>query len=953
MSSVSYFPIVGIGASAGALDTLRSFFSKIPADLPAAFVVIQHLSPNHKSMMGELLSKHTSLNVSTAKHGEMVKSGCVYLIPRKKILNIFDNRFFLEDKNPKPSMNEMPINIFFRSLADNSFDRAIGIILSGTGSDGSQGVKAIQNNGGLIIVQSPKEANFDGMPKNAIATGAANFVLPVDKIAAKVSEIIYRLSENPNQHVTFYDTTDRFISQLILFIKDKFDHDFSYYKQSTIERRINRRIVITQQENIKNYYNYLKTSEQEQRILFRELFISVTRFFRDREAYDKLSKYVFPQLLNKNQPNKVVRIWSAGCSTGEEAYSIAILVYDYLEKNNLELDFKVFATDVDAEAIKKAGMGRYGQRIAEDIPPDLLEDYFIKQGAEYLVKRIIRQKIVFSTHDLLSDPPFQHIDLLLCRNLLIYMEPQQQHKLITNISFSLNPGNFLMLGSSESLTDLQAFFHVLDTKWRIFKLGKRIENYDKDLIVSRKFINSLPRKMAELNQAKPLDNNKLSRILMEKFIPPTIIVNLKGEVVYSYGNIHKYLHISTHLSVRQIYNTKIQDILPPEFKKIITEGMHTTFSTKNDHLLQVENIPENIAHSGPLSIQYIYLSDLFSTSAGVIISFVDCKLQERYLAQNNKTEGEINTVRNLESEIEHQDTKLKNVFQELESYNYELQNTNEELLSANEELHSTNEELQSVNEELYTVNTEYQEKIQELTELNSDLNNLLDNFDVGVIFLDTNLNIRKYTAKTKDIINILDADIGRPLSDFALPISKSEFTATAKNVIQQAESREKEVKVKNEWYTLKILPYYVAKNQIAGLLVAFIEITRLKSNNLQLSLLNEQLKKFIQIIEHLESAIIITDINGTIEYVNNKFLDIYGYYSDEVIGKNRNMLVYDKRNDSYFKIIKKQMEKGKVWKGKMTYKSKNGTKIVEQAFFFPAKDRSGKISHIIKIAEKL
>ncbi len=728
MGSAKEFYVVGIGASAGGLEAIESFFSKVPSDSGLAFVIIQHLSPDYKSLMPEILLKRTSLPVHTAEDGMEVKPDNVYLIPRKMNMKIFHSRLHLTEKNNLQVLN-LPIDIFFHSLAEDFEDKAIGVILSGTGSDGSRGIRVIRENGGIIIVQDPDSSKFDGMPKSAITTGTVDFILPPQEIPEKIMRYVkhpYIKDKDKNHELA--KVPEDYLSKIILFIKETFGLDFTYYKDTTISRRIERRLSINQVENLKDYLDYLYSSKKEQKTLYNELLIGVTKFFRDSEAFLIVENEIIPSIFENKLPKDEVRVWVSACSTGEEAYSVAILFKEYMLQHSLENKIKIFATDVDKTAIEYASIGVYNASISADVSPERLSRFFIQAGDSFRINDEIREMIVFARHNVIKDPPFNKIDFLLCRNLLIYFQTALQQKVLSLFNFALNKTGYLFLGNSESIGDMEHFYETINIKWKIFK-SKRSSKLPAD-ILDEKFPGGLINPKFQMR--KPVYALKspvadLVNIFTEKIIediaPETVIVNENYEIINSFGDLNKFLIFPKTRRINEGFEYIITKMVPSNLKLTFSIAINKAIKSGNEvihHQVKFQKSESDFIIADlkfiPLLKQelyekyvliYFYERDFSQIPGTEIKSFedVDQQAQQR--------------IFDLENELKHTKENLQASIEELETTNEELQSTNEELVSANEELQSTNEELQSVNEELYTVNTEFQAKNHDLLVMNN------------------------------------------------------------------------------------------------------------------------------------------------------------------------------------------------------------------------------------------
>ncbi|HAN39408.1 MAG TPA: chemotaxis protein CheR [Chitinophagaceae bacterium] len=833
--------IVGVGASAGGLEALQEFFSNVPENCGLAFVVVQHLSPDYKSLMDELLARHTKIPIQIAEESMEVQPNNIYLIPPRKNISIFHNKLFLDTQNNKKSLN-LPVDVFFRSLAVEKGKNAIGIVLSGTGSDGTLGTRAIKEAGGMIMAQDETTAKFDGMPRNCIATGLVDFILP----PAAMPEALVNYTKHPftqanktNENILTKNIDA--LTKVVLILRDHCGIDFSYYKENTLVRRLERRVSINRFDTLEDYLKFLNESNKEKETLYRELLIGVTRFFRDTEAFARIKEKVIPNIDFKSK--KPIRIWSVGCSTGEEVYSLAILFQEYLDQNELDCDIKFFATDVDKYALEQASTGFYPESIVADVDPMYLTKYFNKRENGFQINDAIRKNIVFATHNLLKDPPFSKLDLLICRNLFIYIKPEMQHRILSFLHYSLSPKGFLFLGSSETLGAMSDGFDIIDAKWKIYKvkasykptLGKALPT---PLYVSKS------KSPVQLSNPQDLGTVKFEHLadnLLTTLAPPSIIIDEHDNIVHIVNNVNKFISFRPGKFSHNVFSH-----LHKNLQQIVRTQLHKLKKEKKATLL--ETIFE--AEEG-IRLRVVIEGKLLTISNEIfyIISFREESEEEAHQHTSNNAllleQVEKESIRYIELQKELQYTKesLQATVEELETSNEELQSSNEELIAANEELQSTNEELQSVNEELFTVNSEYQSKIEELTKINNDINNLLKNTEVGALYLDSKLCIRKITPLVASITNILPSDTGRPIAHISVVNVYPEMIEDINYVTETLQPIEREFIANNgKSYLVRTLPYRTENNAIEGILLTFVDISKLKVEKQNLELTSKRLQ---------------------------------------------------------------------------------------------------------------
>ncbi len=891
------FFVAGIGASAGGLEALELFFKKIKNDSGIAYVVVQHLSPDYKSLMGELLAKYTELPIFRVEDGMKVQPNCIYLIPPKKNMTIFHGKLFLTEQIHSGGLN-LPIDIFLRSLADDMAERAIGIILSGTGSDGALGVRAIKGAGGMVIVQDETTAKFDGMPRNAIATGMVDFVLAPEDMGDQLHKYMQHPLVSKNDKKTKLSIDDEDIySKILAVIRSKVGTDFTYYKPNTIIRRIERRIGVHQLESIDDYLSLLMNSSSEASILYKDLLIGVTKFFRDDDAFHVVEERLIPSMLENKKQGDLVRIWDVACSSGEEAYSLAILFKEYMIKHNIEFDLKIFATDIDKDSIEYASSGCYPESIAADVSTDRLNKFFTKSGDIYKINDSIRQMVIFATHNIIKDPPFSKIDMISCRNLLIYLQPIMQKKVISAFNFSLNPNGFLLLGTSESIGDLMAYYYTFDNKSKIYRTKEGIRaplvsDFYMPLFKKKKIGMEFFNQSASKNNPLELSIETLTKELFEKYIPASVLIDEKFELLHVFNNVNKYLKVPAgrvSLNILSMANSELTVPLSTAVHKCIKEEKEVIYNG-----LQIRLDDENVNLN--LIVKPVYFKDLGRNL--LQISFVESKSKTIQADDEpfDRVDNAMQRISDLELELQFNKENLQATIEELETSNEELQATNEELIASNEELQSTNEELQSVNEELYTVNSEYQNKIDELTELNNDVSNWFSISNIGAIFLDLQLKIRKYSPAITKFINLLTTDIGRPINHISYNFEYKNFFDDIFSVQKTLKPIEAEVLANDKsWYLVKIMPYRTLENAVRGIVVTFIDISSTKKIEAQLMLERNLL---IRVLDNSPTGKMMVDAAGYITFVNHKVEEIFTLSKEEIVG--------EKYNSEKFKFYRKE-----------------------------------------------
>jgi two-component system CheB/CheR fusion protein len=876
--------VVGLGASAGGLESLEQFFAHTPVDSGLAFVVIQHLSPNFPSMMDELLARHTSLPLHRAEEGMQVAPNHVYLLPPKKEMTVRQGRLHLIDKDPKLGLS-LPIDHFFRSLAAECGPRAVAVVLSGTGSDGSRGVVDVHEAGGLVVAEDGSSASFDGMPLSAQATGCVDLVLPAAQIPAVLLEHL-RVPQQVRQPPPPAESQPAFdIEAVFELLRERHDIDFSHYKPTTVGRRIERRLPIVRAANLKDYIGRLRQDPEELNALYHDLLIGVTEFFRDAQPFHWLQRQLLPQLLQRVPPAEELRLWVAGCATGEEAYSLAILFHEALEAARRPINMKVFATDVHQASLEQAGRAIYDPQRLAGVPADRLRRYFNRRRNRFQVSQELRQLIVFARHNLIKDAPFTNLDLISCRNLLIYFQPQAQTKAVSFLHFGLKSGGTLMLGSSETPGALSDEFDTLHESYRLYRKRRDVRlPTELRLPAARGGRRPAPPPTLPSRGATPHAGRNLSAVherLLDRFMPPSLLINEHREVVESFGGAEKLLRIKG----RRVSHDLL-DLLDTETDTTILAALHRV-----------------MRHGQPLSFSGVRLKqgDQQQTFRIHIEPTLDDQtaprhylialepLGETHPATGTSPDVDVNEmthdqVRHLEEELRYTKENLQATIEELETSNEEMQATNEELVASNEELQSTNEELHSVNEELYTVNAEHQKKIDELAELNRDMEHLLRTTDMAIVFLDRDLCIRRFTPRVAEIFDLVDQDLGRRISTFSHSICHGHLMEELQAVLDDGIARESEVRdVRNRVYFMRMLPYCV-DNEIRGVVLALIDISVLDAARSQILHLSA-------IVESSEDGIIGFDLAGRITSWNAGAERLYDYTSKEAVGRDISIIV--------------------------------------------------------------
>jgi two-component system CheB/CheR fusion protein len=817
--------VVGIGASAGGLEALERFFENVPIDSGMAFVVVQHLSPDFKSLMDEILARRTALPIRLVEDGMCVEPNHVYLIPPKKEMIISGGRLLLSERGRDQDIS-LPIDVFFRSLAQDCGPHAIAVVLSGGGSDGSRGVRAVHDAGGLVVVQDFETAQFDGMPKTARDAGVADHVLPPQAMPDALLRHVQRGS-SPEQ---VEHAAEPGMHAVYRMLEEQFGIDFTHYKPSTITRRIERRLQLSHVDDIDAYVARLRGEHKELDILYRDLLIGVTRFFRNEEAFEVLEREVLPELLRDGQREVPFRVWVAGCATGEEVYSLAILLHELMAESGRA--FKIFATDVHHGSLEVATRALYDEEAVAKVSPERLSRYFVPHGKHYQVVPELRQAVVFAHHNVVKDAPFTRVDFVSCRNMLIYLQPSAQEKVLSRFHFALNRGGIMVLGPSESLGHLDHDFETIDKPWRIYRKhsDSRMPVDLRPSHVARAFGPDGPRPSTVPGTlAAQTPRHSLLRLLgtydslLDELMPPSLLIDERGELVHSFGGASRFLKVRDGRQGLDVF-----EMVDAELRMVLTSGVQRALRESGVVAFKGVRIEGEVYK---VSVRCVH--NKRSMGEHLLISFADmgdgaatATLPETEIDLRDVPHEQLGT---LEAELSRTKENLQAATEELESSNEELQAANEELLASNEELQSTNEELQSVNEELYSVNAEYQRKIADLTELANDMDNLLSSTDIGTIFLDRELKIRKFTPRIADSFNLLPGDVGRPIETFTYAFDHPELNQDLRRVLSTGERVERELRDRHgRSYFLRVLPYR-AKGTVDGVVLTLIDVSGLKA----------------------------------------------------------------------------------------------------------------------------
>jgi two-component system CheB/CheR fusion protein len=915
------FPIVGIGASAGGLAAFEAFFSGMPAetDPGMAFVLVQHLAPDHESLLTELIRRYTRMQVFEVTDGMEVQPNCAYIIPPKHDMAFLSGRLQLLPPAAARGLR-LPIDFFFRSLASDQHERAIGIVLSGTGSDGVAGVRAIKGEGGMVMAQTPASTEYDGMPRSALGTGLVDFELPPAEMPAQLmAYAAHAFGPRPLQASTHTPGLDNAMRKIFILLRTQTGHDFSQYKPSTINRRIERRMAMHQIAGKDAYVQYLQQNPAEVDALFRDLLIGVTNFFRDPEVFEALAEKIVPALFGGKPAGALVRAWSPGCSTGEEAYSLAILLQEHLDTLPVHYLVQVFATDIDSQAIATARAGIYPASVAADVSPERLARYFSTDADAGVVRihKKIRDILVFSEQDLIKDPPFSRLDLICCRNLLIYLDGELQKRLIPLFHYALSPGGFLVLGTSETIGDFGDLFTVVDRKRKIYQ--RRDDAYGLRRPPLGRFLLSTPDKDAGPTPLSPMarEGRKLplrelaEQALLKQLNPVGVLVNAQGDILYLHGRCGQYLEPPPgEVGVNNVLRMA-REGLPRQLGTAL-------YKAKTDRA-KVRCTGVRVKTNGdftPVDLTVCPVAADKSTETEDALFMIilepssscDAPQAEPRQPQSpgDDTVGDANAaagIAALKQELRAKEEYLQTAIEELETSNEELRSSNEEMQSINEELQSTNEEmetskeeLQSVNEELATVNAELQNKLADLAQANNDMSNLLAGTGIATVFVDHRLRILRFTPAATRIINLIQGDVGRPVGHIVSNlVGYDHLIQDVQNVLDTLIPQETDVQIaEGKWYSMRILPYRTMDNVIEGVVITFVDITEKKQSHALLEQAHGQLR-LVQIARDSQDAVVVHALDGSLMAWNPAAERLFGWTEIEALGMRLGEMLPDDR----------------------------------------------------------
>lgn len=875
------FPIIAICASAGGLEAFELFFNQIATKTGMAYVVITHLERDHISMLSELIKRYTPMAVLKIIDGTPILTDTIYVLPQRKNVIIEDGFLKLVDQ-VEPNYKNLPINYFLRSLAAYNEEKAVAVILSGAGSDGTLGARDIKLNGGLVVAQDPQSAKFDSMPSSVINMGYADYI----SLPAHMPEQLLRWANDSAMRNGKMSSELQYIFDII---RAKTGYDFSSYKLNTISRRIEKQMHINHTKTMAEYVMLLRQNPEEVDSLFRGFLIGVTRFFRDNEVFEILKDEILPKIFKKKPTDYCIRLWIPGCSTGEEVYSIAITIAEYMEATKHHYYVQIFGTDIDTKALDIARCGIYSDTIINDISADRLKRYFIKEKNKYRIKKEIRSMVIFGEQNLIKDPPFTKVDIISCRNLLIYLDVKLQKKILPIFHYSLKPKGILLLGMSESIAGYNDLFEFSNRKFKFFER--------KDAISSRRSILNFDETshqstlaLQTFNESHLIDDNSdvnqaIKKFLFDHFMPPCVVINKHTEIVYLYGKNERYIRYSSMLE-----NSTISNVVHYGIKTILNSGISRVIHKKKEIIYRNLTLTyENETFT--INLKIMPFNDIKLLNGMLLIIFeevIDSSIEVSPSSNSNSKSNKI--ISNLEKELFFTKENLQSTIEEMESSNEELQSMNEELQSTNEEIETSKEELHSLNEELVIMNTELQDRIDQLASVHDDMTNLFNSTDIATFFLDTHFCIKRFTPKAQEFIHLIPADIGRPISHFSTNIKYENLMEDAEEVLRTLNQKTTEIQTKSDrWYIMRMLPYRTLANKIDGVVITFVDITPQKLAEQKLDEANLSLKNALvctkNIIDTVMGSLLVLSLDFKILIANRAFCKSFHQLPEDLIGK--------------------------------------------------------------------
>jgi len=925
--------IVAIGASAGGVMALQRFFDALPEQTGAAFVVVVHLDPQHRSELPRILAARTRMPVVQINEKEKLQADHVYVIAPDRRVQLIDHEISAAEFD-EPRGKRAPIDLFFRSVAGR-VGEGFAIVLSGAGSDGAIGVRAVKEAGGIVLVQDPHEAEYSSMPRSAMTTGVADFVLPVRDLVARLVELIRIRSSTTTVKEPAVDEEQ--LRRILGHLRMRTGHDFSKYKRSTVLRRIARRMQVTGTGDLREYYEILGEKGDEAQALFGDMLISVTTFFRDHDAFEALKKQVLPTLFEGKPPADTIRVWVSGCATGEEAYSISMLLLEEARKHEFRPSIQVFGSDLDTRALAIAREGRYPGAIEADVSEERLGRFFAREDDGYRVRQELRDMILFAVHDLLKDPPFSRVDLISCRNVLIYLDRDLQEQVCSTFHYALNPGGFLLLGPSETADSPPGLFRSIDRSARIYK--SMVQSGDKPRLLPRLLGPIGIRDQTGLigrhvNPSMALNEAALHRRAIERIAPPSILVDGAHRVIHLSENAGRYM-----LPSGGPLSGDVVDLVRPELRFELRSALNRVF----EQHLPTLSLPIMVRFNGAphrvlLQVKAADASHTAEPPHATVI-FIEGEAVDESVVSPDQQQAKDEVVRRLQQELELTQSRLRTVreeseaaTEELRAANEELQSINEEYRSTSEELETSKEELQSINEELQTVNTELSLKLDAISRAHGDLQNLLAATDFGTLFLDSGLRIKRFTDHVTDLFSITRSDEGRPIGDFSHQLEYDDLIKDARKVLSDLAPVRREIRSrKNQWYDIRMRPYRTVEDKIDGVVFTFVDITERRHVDESLRDSEQQLRQQKRLVELSREPIFIWEFEGGILEWNRGCEQLYGYTREEAIGRREEELLKTGVPGSSFEGLTNKLREEGHWIGELTHHTKDGRLLTVEA----------------------
>jgi two-component system, chemotaxis family, CheB/CheR fusion protein len=923
--------IVAIGASAGGIQALQTFFGALPERTGATFVVVVHLDPQHRSEMPSIIAARTRMPVVQVGARERLQADHVYVIPPDRRLQMIDHEVSALQFD-EPRGQRAPIDLFFRSVAERLGD-GFAVILSGAGSDGAIGVRAVKEAGGIILVQDPNEAEYSSMPRSAIATGVADFVLPVRDVARRLVDLI-RIKESlaPPDIRNFDEETLR---RIIAHLRVRTGHDFSKYKRSTVLRRIARRMQVARADDLNEYYQVMRDSADEAQALLGDLLISVTTFFRDSEAFEKIAKDVVPNLFTDKEAAETIRVWVSGCATGEEAYSFAILLLEEAARHPIRPPIQVFGSDLDSRALVAAREGRFPVAIEADVSEERLRRFFTREGDHYRVRQEVRDLVLFAVHDLLKDPPFSHVDVVSCRNVLIYLDRELQEQVCSTFNYALNPAGYLFLGASETADNPHGLFRMIDRSARIYQ--STASPGDKPRLLPRLLAPGRVREQViQLGRAMSptvaLGEAAMHRRAIELVAPPSMLIDESHRVVHLSENAGRYV-----LPSGGPLSGDVVDLVRPELRFELRSALNRVFEQQAAAL----SLPILVRFNGAAHRVHLLVKPAREGSSEprtAVVMFIEGEAANENLVTSDQDLND-ETVRRLTQELELTQGRLRTVREESDAANEELRAANEELQSINEEYRSTSEELetskeelQSINEELQTVNSELKLKLEAISRAHSDLKNLVAATDIGTLFLDSGLRIKRFTDRVTELFSITHIDEGRPITDFAHRLEYEDLVKDARAVLTDLATVRREIRSRaGRWYDMRVRPYRTVGDKIDGVVITFVDISERHQVEEALRESERRLGQEQHLVDLSRDPIFVWDFDDGIVEWNRGSEELYGHRRDEALGKQKEVLLGTTVPGSSFAELKAKLVRDGSWAGELRQKAKSGQDLIVES----------------------